>query len=326
MVSRRRRRHAPRSCSSTTTRSSASAWRARSRDRGYDVRTAADYDEAHRVGARRVAAVRRRRSEDAGTLGPRGRARPEGDRSRPRSIVVLTGYGSIATAVDAVKLGATHYLPKPADADEILAALDARGRRRRRRRQEFPAPSLARAEWEHIQRVLSRCRRQHLRGRAPPRHASPLASAEVAQVSAVEVGCEKRSHVHAVAEALAMESEGRTRARVRARWPSWSGPRPRARARRVRVVRLRRHDADRDRRRAPVQEPHPPRLGRALRLAHHGRRHDRRAHAVPALDAGGELVADKRLTIGCRAAVADELDPARADAAERRSTASATSS
>ena len=73
-------------------------------------------------------------------------------------IVVLTGYGSIATAVDAVKLGATHYLPKPADADEILAAFDARGGRRRApRRREFPAPSLARAEWEHIQRVLGDC-------------------------------------------------------------------------------------------------------------------------------------------------------------------------
>lgn len=73
-------------------------------------------------------------------------------------IVVLTGYGSIATAVDAVKLGATHYLPKPADADDILAAFE---------RAELPpdtapdfeheVPSLARAEWEHINRVLADC-------------------------------------------------------------------------------------------------------------------------------------------------------------------------
>ncbi len=67
-------------------------------------------------------------------------------------IVVLTGYASIATAVEAIKLGATQYLAKPANADEIVAAfghvasdalpLDAR-----------PA-SVERLEWEHIQRVL----------------------------------------------------------------------------------------------------------------------------------------------------------------------------
>ena len=71
--------------------------------------------------------------------------------------MVLTGYGSIATAVDAVRLGATHYLPKPADADEILAAFDPRRGRRRARAPSSPAPSLARAEWEHIHRVLSDC-------------------------------------------------------------------------------------------------------------------------------------------------------------------------
>ena len=44
-------------------------------------------------------------------------------------IVVLTGYGSIATAMDAVRLGASHYLPKPADADDILAAFSRDERR-----------------------------------------------------------------------------------------------------------------------------------------------------------------------------------------------------
>ena len=69
-------------------------------------------------------------------------------------VVVLTGYGSIATAVEAMRLGATHYLTKPADADEILAAL----RRGEGEEPEPPAgdpPSLARTEWEHINRVLS---------------------------------------------------------------------------------------------------------------------------------------------------------------------------
>ena len=68
-------------------------------------------------------------------------------------IVVLTGYGSIATAVEAIRLGAVHYLTKPADADQILAALQ------RGTEAETPAAvgeplSLARAEWEHINHVL----------------------------------------------------------------------------------------------------------------------------------------------------------------------------
>ena len=70
------------------------------------------------------------------------------------AIVVLTGYASIATAVEAVRLGARHYLAKPADADEILAALlrdqpDAA-------LEVSPEPlSVARLEWEHIQKVLN---------------------------------------------------------------------------------------------------------------------------------------------------------------------------
>jgi two-component system response regulator RegA len=73
-------------------------------------------------------------------------------------IVVLTGYGSIATAIDAVRLGATYYLQKPADADEILAAF-ARGQAPPLDPPDtdYRAPSLARAEWEHINRVLSDC-------------------------------------------------------------------------------------------------------------------------------------------------------------------------
>lgn len=84
---------------------------------------------------------------------------PALQRIEPRVlIVVLTGYGSIATALEAVRLGALHYLQKPADADEILAAF--------RRDPGAPlvdpetpleAPSLARAEWEHINRVLDDC-------------------------------------------------------------------------------------------------------------------------------------------------------------------------
>lgn len=71
-------------------------------------------------------------------------------------IVVLTGYGSIATAVEAVKLGAVHYLAKPADADEIIS-----GFHRDEGDAAIPiadAPmSVNRLEWEHLQRVLNDC-------------------------------------------------------------------------------------------------------------------------------------------------------------------------
>jgi two-component system, response regulator RegA len=76
------------------------------------------------------------------------------------SIIMLTGYGSIATALEAVRCGADDYLSKPVDVDQIIAAYQAR-------RQPEPAgarlpvglsaPSLGRVEWEHIQRVLTDC-------------------------------------------------------------------------------------------------------------------------------------------------------------------------
>jgi two-component system response regulator RegA len=71
-------------------------------------------------------------------------------------IVVLTGYASIATAVESIKLGAVHYLAKPADADEIVAAFY-----REQGDTSVPPParpmSVDRLEWEHIQKVLSEC-------------------------------------------------------------------------------------------------------------------------------------------------------------------------
>lgn len=71
-------------------------------------------------------------------------------------IVVLTGYASIATAVEAIKLGAVHYLTKPADADEIVAAFEDEGGNESMEVAEQPIP-LNRVEWEHIQRVLNEC-------------------------------------------------------------------------------------------------------------------------------------------------------------------------
>lgn len=69
-------------------------------------------------------------------------------------LVVLTGYGSIATALEAVRAGAVDYLTKPADADRIAAAL--RGEVRPGPR-PLTVPSLERVEWEHLQRVLHDC-------------------------------------------------------------------------------------------------------------------------------------------------------------------------
>ncbi|MGC3938033.1 ActR/PrrA/RegA family redox response regulator transcription factor [Roseobacter sp. EG26] len=72
-------------------------------------------------------------------------------------VVVLTGYGAIATAVAAVKIGATDYLSKPADAADIVNALLANG-------DDLPPPpenpmSADRVRWEHIQRVFELCDR-----------------------------------------------------------------------------------------------------------------------------------------------------------------------
>ncbi len=68
-------------------------------------------------------------------------------------IVVLTGYASIATAVEAIKLGATYYLSKPADADDIVAAFHRGAGNESEPVTEKPY-SVNRLEWEHINRVL----------------------------------------------------------------------------------------------------------------------------------------------------------------------------
>jgi two-component system response regulator RegA len=72
-------------------------------------------------------------------------------------IVILTGYGNIATAVAAIKAGAVDYLAKPADADDVIKALLSTGG-------SLPPPpenpmSADRVRWEHIQRVFEQCNR-----------------------------------------------------------------------------------------------------------------------------------------------------------------------
>ncbi len=122
------------------------------RERGFDASGAADYGEA-------MAAATADSPElalvDLRLPGRSGldllRALKALDETT--NVVVLTGYGSIATALESVKLGATTYLTKPVDSDQILAAFDGANPSR----PTGPVPSLARVEWEHIQRVLADC-------------------------------------------------------------------------------------------------------------------------------------------------------------------------
>ena len=122
-------------------------------DRGFEVAAAGTYEEA-------VDAARKESPElalvDMRLPGKSGldviRALKSIDQTT--SIVVLTGYGSIATAVESMKAGAATYLTKPVDADQIVAAFEPPGAA-----SEPPqtVPSLPRVEWEHIQRVLADC-------------------------------------------------------------------------------------------------------------------------------------------------------------------------
>ncbi len=123
------------------------------RARGYEVRTAGSAEEALREAAKDSPemAVLDLRMPGINGLDLLRELRKHDPSTR---VLMLTGYGSIATAVQAVREGAVGYLPKPADADEIIAALNGAETAKER---GVETPSLARAEWEHIQRVLSDC-------------------------------------------------------------------------------------------------------------------------------------------------------------------------
>ena len=127
------------------------------RDRGHEVEVAEDADSA--------AEVARRSPPELAVVDLRMPGRSGLDLVRDLlaldpsiRIVVLTGYGSIATAIEAIRMGATYYLHKPADADEVLAAFDRDSQAGdEAARTDLTTPSLARAEWEHINRVLADC-------------------------------------------------------------------------------------------------------------------------------------------------------------------------
>ncbi len=124
--------------------------------RGFDVATAQSVAQGKRlaVDGMPAYAVVDLRLEDGNGLDVVEALRARRPDSR---IVVLTGYGAIATAVAAVKIGATDYLSKPADADDVVRALLSSG-------EALPEPpdnpmSADRVRWEHIQRVYEQCDR-----------------------------------------------------------------------------------------------------------------------------------------------------------------------
>ena len=121
--------------------------------RGYRVRTAGDHDGAVAIAlaqAPAFAVVDLKLRNSSGL-----RLVKELHEIAPRArIVMLTGYGSIATTIEAIKLGALYYLTKPATAEDVIAALH-----RDAPSDEVPAaalpPSFNRIEWEHVNRVLA---------------------------------------------------------------------------------------------------------------------------------------------------------------------------
>jgi two-component system response regulator RegA len=124
------------------------------RERGYTVSTAVDLEElrVHRTQPFEFAIIDLRLRQDSGL----DAVSEIMNRSPEANVVILTGYGSIATAVQATKLGALNYLTKPVDIDEIERALHGEDTD-----QEIRIPeqfqSLARHEREYIEYVLAEC-------------------------------------------------------------------------------------------------------------------------------------------------------------------------
>lgn len=121
--------------------------------RGFSVNVARNVEEALIQAREQIPALA---SVDLKMEGPSGLELIAGLRelNPDMKILILTGYASIATAVDAIKLGATNYLPKPADADQILAALN-QGEADAGQEINADPMSVNRLEWEHIQKVLA---------------------------------------------------------------------------------------------------------------------------------------------------------------------------
>jgi len=125
--------------------------------RGFDVASAHSVAEAWEHAQARIpeyAVIDLKMPGDSGlTLVPKLKSLSQSVR-----IVVLTGYASVVTAVEAIKLGATHYLAKPVDADQVVAAFGRAAGDAQLPVGEQPL-SVERLEWEHIQRVYELCER-----------------------------------------------------------------------------------------------------------------------------------------------------------------------
>ena len=127
-------------------------------ERGYEAHTAGNYDEAVAVFTRKPTAMA---VLDLRMPGKPGLTLLQTLKSisPDTKYLILSGFGSISTAIDAIRLGATNFLPKPADADDILNAF-ARGDQEitpPETEDDISAPTLAQAEWEHIHRILADC-------------------------------------------------------------------------------------------------------------------------------------------------------------------------
>lgn len=120
--------------------------------RGYDVIVAHDAEQAMTMAAQHspTMATLDLKLENSSGL----KLLPELLATVPQCrIVVLTGYSSIATAVEAIKLGAVNYLCKPVDADDVLTAFERQSGDPNTELADNP-PSINRITWEHIQKVL----------------------------------------------------------------------------------------------------------------------------------------------------------------------------
>lgn len=123
------------------------------RDRGYPTTTAAGHEEAllrFDEDPTDLAVLDLRLGQDSGLH----LLAVLKERAPDLSVVMLSGYGSLPNAVDAVRLGASDFVAKPATADAVLAAF---AREIGEAGATYEAPSLEWTEWEHLQRVLSEC-------------------------------------------------------------------------------------------------------------------------------------------------------------------------
>lgn len=123
--------------------------------RGYDAVSLTNGEAALRS-AREVAPAAAILDLNLGEVSGLGLIRPLLEAAPDCRIILLTGYASIATAVEAIKLGAVQYFAKPVDVDTLVAAIDTVPDQTMPATSGLPADpmSVSRLEWEHIQRVL----------------------------------------------------------------------------------------------------------------------------------------------------------------------------